>query len=1022
MKHGGKKMGMISKRIPAFAVAVIAAVMMLGAGVFWTQEVYADSGQLEKIVFDGDSDYGWAHFYTVDGQDGTIGDLNITVLDQNGNEVSADAYDLVIERSWWDQEQEQECSEEMEPPYGIAGADKETGFTEYAARVTAKEGSGYEGAIEGTFYIIDSHSLSFVCADKGFNEFTQRDGWRMCDWFRLSPAQIAKGTWMKHKDGTDLVEGTHYTVTYYTREVEPVDDPGVDREEVLTPKEENKVVDEQGRPAVPTEPGGYLAVFEGIEDGGYYGGDVILVDIGSFIGIEAINNDREELWSDSTASYKLTLPEGIDGDLWLGVGIRGEDDWETLFTGREDQDDFFIYDDETNTLVLNGENIFRETGDRWLSVYAAITGPEGFDDIRAEGFAGAQVREAEERYDLPEDISLLPDWGDWIEDTIHVRIRNANEPEGKDYDLKVTKAEIISQNPEDETVLTLEEKEDGWDLSAREFGRAIVQLTYKDIDGTERTHEFTVNVTDTVYHADIWSGSGVYQGLPGTTFDLEAWAHKDYVCFDEEDPDNRWNEGTEEGLKIQWSIDEGGEFAELSPDTDDPSKAVLTFKPMPQGWDSIGERVRVRVTVTDETTDDPSEERASNDTEFWVKDDFYQIYPAVIDGHINVGESVTLTPQLRHYKMGQKDYDVVENVSFQIDDVDDEAIDVQEKDGVYTFTRKAQWGTGFCVRASFWPEPYRQEETEQWYSFDEMNYEIWFEDGEVTVYDDYHADARLIRSEDLQGLSEDRYRIEYKLGVHQYNKESGEDEWVYEVSEDSGCYSVTEDGLTVNGEKIAGDQKLAEHGGMNIRAQLIIGDETVREEWCWIELAEACSGHVWLEGVVKEPSCTEPGIKERRCRNCGEIRSEEIPAAHVLTKTTAKLATAKTDGNTAYWTCGICGRYFSDENGGTEIDKDSWIIGKKAMTVKTKTVTAKKNKKTVIKTTKAFTVRNAPGTVTYKKTSGEKKITVAKNGKITVKTGLKKGKTYTVKVAVTSAKTAKYAQQSKTVKVKIKIK
>ena len=306
-------MGMISKRIPAFAVAVIAAVMMLGAGVLWTQEVYADSGQLEKIVFDGDSDYGWAHFYTVDGQDGTIGDLNITVLDQNGNEVSADAYDLVIERSWWDQEQEQECSEEMEPPYGIAGADKETGFTEYAARVTAKEGSGYEGAIEGTFYIIDSHSLSFVCADKGFNEFTQRDGWRMCDWFRLSPAQIAKGTWMKHKDGTDLVEGTHYTVTYYTREVEPVDDPGVDREEVLTPKEENKVVDEQGRPAVPTEPGGYLAVFEGIEDGGYYGGDVILVDIGSFIGIEAINNDREELWSDSTASYKLTLPEGI----WL---------------------------------------------------------------------------------------------------------------------------------------------------------------------------------------------------------------------------------------------------------------------------------------------------------------------------------------------------------------------------------------------------------------------------------------------------------------------------------------------------------------------------------------------------------------------------------------------------------------------------------------------------------------------------------------------------------------------------------
>ena len=65
--------------------------------------------------------------------------------------------------------------------------------------------------------------------------------------------------------------------------------------------------------------------------------------------------------------------------------------------------------------------------------------------------------------------------------------------------------------------------------------------------------------------------------------------------------------------------------------------------------------------------------------------------------------------------------------------------------------------------------------------------------------------------------------------------------------------------------------------------------------------------------------------------------------------------------------------------------------------------------------------QNQAGKVTFKKLSGNKKITVSKAGKVTVKKGLKKGKTYTVKVKVTSAKTKKYAAISKTVKLKVKI-
>ena len=104
-------------------------------------------------------------------------------------------------------------------------------------------------------------------------------------------------------------------------------------------------------------------------------------------------------------------------------------------------------------------------------------------------------------------------------------------------------------------------------------------------------------------------------------------------------------------------------------------------------------------------------------------------------------------------------------------------------------------------------------------------------------------------------------------------------------------------------------------------------------------------------------------------------------------------------------------------------DDDPGIVKKKnPMIVKPYDVTAYSRKKTTIKASKAFNVIYAKGTVTYKKIKGDKKITVAKNGKITVKKGLKKGKTYTVNVKVTAAGNAYYKSGSRTVSLKIKVK
>ena len=91
-------------------------------------------------------------------------------------------------------------------------------------------------------------------------------------------------------------------------------------------------------------------------------------------------------------------------------------------------------------------------------------------------------------------------------------------------------------------------------------------------------------------------------------------------------------------------------------------------------------------------------------------------------------------------------------------------------------------------------------------------------------------------------------------------------------------------------------------------------------------------------------------------------------------------------------------------------------VSAKAKTVKYRKVKAKKQ------VVKAITVEKAVGKVTYKKTSGSAKLTVnAKNGKITVKKGTKKG-TYKAKVKVSAAGDGDYKAGAKTVTVTIKVK
>ena len=71
-----------------------------------------------------------------------------------------------------------------------------------------------------------------------------------------------------------------------------------------------------------------------------------------------------------------------------------------------------------------------------------------------------------------------------------------------------------------------------------------------------------------------------------------------------------------------------------------------------------------------------------------------------------------------------------------------------------------------------------------------------------------------------------------------------------------------------------------------------------------------------------DATCTADGTETAECDRCGKTDTREKAGSmlgHNAVKTEAKAATCTEDGNTEYWTCGTCGKYFSDADGKTEI-------------------------------------------------------------------------------------------------------
>ena len=132
-----------------------------------------------------------------------------------------------------------------------------------------------------------------------------------------------------------------------------------------------------------------------------------------------------------------------------------------------------------------------------------------------------------------------------------------------------------------------------------------------------------------------------------------------------------------------------------------------------------------------------------------------------------------------------------------------------------------------------------------------------------------------------------------------------------------------------NSENHTGEKVWSENETKHSQKWNCCDAETVAEE-----------DHTWVNGVCEKceyacehtggtATCTEKAV----CEICGEAYNEIDSSNHVSLKhVEAKDATEEAEGNTEYWYCADCNKYFSDAHSTKEIEKSDTVVPKKDKT------------------------------------------------------------------------------------------
>ena len=432
-----------------------------------------------------------------------------------------------------------------------------------------------------------------------------------------------------------------------------------------------------------------------------------------------------------------------------------------------------------------------------LTVEGLIEDPETAGGQDEEALTAADDDDYD--YDREHDRTMLPGWQGTVNGSYDV-----HGPDGWEGRYDVTEVEVIADNPidpdngdvVDDFHPDSDENGNWWYYHVANFGVAVLRVTYKDVNDQEQAYDFNLIVGGDVYRVYMDSVGRERNAFPGGEIELYTDASHEYL-----DENGRYHNDTD-GLQYNWSFEQGSDYAEIIPHND-PSRATLKFKYLPEGQDWIDEEVRVGVLIKDSQG---NETEAYDRTTFWVRSGYTEVVPLMLNRKLDVGASLENQKfEVRRYEYGSDEYKVLDDIcdvwyEWQYDEnvlrvtetVNGKTRTVHNGESalgnVFSFTRLGDWNSDYRVRA-YWEED--GEERDVWgnYQLWNMNYDIGFDEHDLDVYTDMQPLPELVLDiRDLDDDWENRLDLELKVGHWtDYN-----DEWSDLLTKDTD-YTVETD-------------------------------------------------------------------------------------------------------------------------------------------------------------------------------------------------------------------------------------
>jgi len=494
------------------------------------------------------------------------------------------------------------------------------------------------------------------------------------------------------------------------------------------------------------------------------------------------NENGENEWLNDTCVYvdeydistEITKTYGTEEDEYYYYVFAGED--QTLTVSASDDSSFpensaitwnvwaddeisayvgWEYDNDGNITFYVDEEIpdeYREGYHIYFEYYLIYDGNE--DNAMYLGGDSLEVLKAYYEYDEFSDQTLLNDGWWWnIGSTLGCNYRNMDHPYGDWTEVTITDVSLEQYDWEDnevsgeDAVLELSgDADEGWTVTALNYGYAIVTFTYETVDGDENDYGTTsciVSVSDDNYYLDWGYSTETGSMLVGAeiTIDPLTLTHEYLVWLNADDNYYTSDDITDfvnSGYTLSVYDDEGEPAYDDSIISVSLDDGIVTISALEEGWTSIHLRV----------LDSEENEVASTNIDIEVTDYYYQLTGSV--ENVGLGESLDVENAgwvlTRNYtnEDGESVSEEVseEEYSLYFSDIDTDFWGLND-DGwgellTTTFVRNYTYDTNFKVYAEITDEEGNTDyAAEYWSSFDSIEYNGYISisyDGESTYY------------------------------------------------------------------------------------------------------------------------------------------------------------------------------------------------------------------------------------------------------------------------------------------------